>query len=87
MPVADTIWQQNEKEHPKEANRILIHSALKKLPSKHQVVLLLIDVQGLSYEETADILNTSPGTVGSRLHRARKMLRQKVEPLLKRRIQ
>ena len=82
IPVPDTMWQQDKEKQERESCRILIHSALKKLPPKHQLILLLIDVQDLSYEETARILNISPGTVGSRLHRARKMLRRRVEPLL-----
>ena len=60
----------------------LLHQALRSLPEKHQVILSLRDIQGHSYEEIAGILKLSPGTVDSRLHRARKMLRKKIAPFL-----
>lgn len=48
--------------------------AIKSLPGEFRTVLLLCDVEGLSYEEIADFLDCPIGTVRSRLHRARKML-------------
>jgi len=60
----------------------LLYQALRSLPEKYQVILSLRDIQGHSYEEIAGILKLSPGTVDSRLHRARKMLRKKIEPFL-----
>ena len=44
--------------------------------------LTLRDIQGLSYEDISRILKLSPGTVDSRLHRARRMLRTKLAPYL-----
>jgi RNA polymerase sigma-70 factor, ECF subfamily len=41
--------------------------------------LVLRDVEGLSYEEIADALALVPGTVRSRLHRARMQLKEKLE--------
>lgn len=66
----------------KESRIKLLHQALQSLPQKHRVILTLRDIQGHSYEEIASILNLSPGTVDSRLHRARKMLREKISPFL-----
>lgn len=60
----------------------LLYQALRSLPEKYQVILSLRDIQGHSYEEIAGILKLSPGTVDSRLHRARKMLRKKIAPFL-----
>jgi RNA polymerase sigma-70 factor (ECF subfamily) len=60
----------------------LLYQALRSLPEKHQVILTLRDIQGYSYEEIAGILKLSLGTVDSRLHRARKMLRKKIAPFL-----
>ena len=60
----------------------LLYQALRSVPEKYQVILSLRDIQGHSYEEIAGILKLSPGTVDSRLHRARKMLRKKIEPFL-----
>jgi RNA polymerase sigma-70 factor, ECF subfamily len=53
-----------------EAERLL-HQALEKLDENHRTILLLRDVEDLSYEEIADILDLPRGTVKSRLHRAR----------------
>jgi RNA polymerase sigma-70 factor (ECF subfamily) len=57
----------------------IIHDALVKLPEKYRVILSLRDMQGFTYEDISRILSISPGTVDSRLHRARKMLRTKVQ--------
>ncbi len=45
------------------------------LPEDFRLVVLLTDVQGFSYKETADILGCPIGTVMSRLHRARRLLK------------
>lgn len=60
----------------------LLHKAIQPLSPKYQIILSLRDIQGLSYEEIARVLKLSPGTVDSRLHRARKMLRKKIKPFL-----
>lgn len=44
---------------------------LQKLSKEYQVCLLLCDVEGLNYQEIADILDCPIGTVRSRIHRAR----------------
>jgi RNA polymerase sigma-70 factor (ECF subfamily) len=67
-----------EEEQTSERRRALVQAALRRLPEKHQVILTLRDMQGLSYEEISRILGVSPGTVDSRLHRARKKLREKL---------
>jgi RNA polymerase sigma-70 factor (ECF subfamily) len=46
------------------------------------MILTLRDIRGFSYEEITRILKISPGTVDSRLHRARKLLRNKMTPYL-----
>jgi RNA polymerase sigma-70 factor (ECF subfamily) len=56
----------------------IIHDALGTMPEKYRIILSLRDMQGFAYEDISRILNLSPGTVDSRLHRARKMLRAKV---------
>ncbi len=50
--------------------------AIDKLPSKMREVFLLCDLEGYSYEETADLVQCPIGTVRSRLHRARHMLQE-----------
>lgn len=71
-----------EKEREGERRRKLVRRELATLPDKYRIVLTLRDVEGLPYEEIARILGLSPGTLDSRLHRARKMLRIKVAPAL-----
>ncbi|HGY90910.1 MAG TPA: sigma-70 family RNA polymerase sigma factor [Planctomycetes bacterium] len=58
--------------------------AIASLPTKYRDILLLREYQELSYEEIADVLQCSKGTVESRLFRARARLRSKLEPYLKR---
>lgn len=50
--------------------------ALARLPTNQREVLLLVVLEGMSYEETAQALNIPAGTVMSRLHRARERLRR-----------
>lgn len=71
-----------EKEREDAKRRMLVRRELASLPDKYRVVLTLRDVEGLPYDEIARILGLSPGTLDSRLHRARKMLRKKVAPAL-----
>lgn len=56
-----------------------IHRALSALPNDFRQTVLLADIEGRSYEEIAEVMNCSIGTVRSRLHRARKMLRSRLE--------
>lgn len=49
--------------------------ALRDLPQGYQEVILLSDVEQFSYKEIAEVLGIPMGTVMSRLHRARKLLR------------
>ena len=56
--------------HRSEAEEIL-HEALARLDEDQRTIVLLRDIQDLSYEEISDILDLPRGTVKSRLHRAR----------------
>jgi len=58
----------------RELNRA-IQSSIAQLGVDQRAVVVLVDVQGFSYEEAASILNVSLGTVKSRLSRARARLR------------
>ena len=59
--------------------RVKIEVALSKLSAEHREVVILKDVQGLSYKEIADVMGSTLGTVMSRLFYAR----QKLQALLK----
>ncbi|MEP6754657.1 MAG: sigma-70 family RNA polymerase sigma factor [Chthonomonadales bacterium] len=52
-----------------------IQGALTSLPLPFRQTVLLTDVEGLSYEEAAELLGCAVGTIRSRLHRARMMMR------------
>lgn len=53
-----------------------VEVALSTLPPDFRAAVVLCDVEGLSYEEIAEILGTKLGTVRSRIHRGRAMLRR-----------
>ena len=53
-----------------------IELALAELPPDFRVAVVLCDIEGLSYEEIADVLDVKIGTVRSRIHRGRSRLRK-----------
>ena len=55
-----------------------IVQALGELPEEFRLAVYLADVEGFSYREIADIMETPVGTVMSRLHRGRSLLRTKL---------
>src|SRR5262245_50173953 len=59
-----------------------INEALDTLPPNARAIIMLSDVEGLSYREIATVLNCPIGTVMSRLHNARKRLRAALGPML-----
>jgi RNA polymerase sigma-70 factor (ECF subfamily) len=71
-----------EQEREREARRTLVQTFVRSLPEKYRVIVTLRDIQGLAYDEISRILKLSPGTVDSRLHRARRMLRVKLAPYM-----
>jgi RNA polymerase sigma-70 factor (ECF subfamily) len=52
------------------------------LPAPFRWAVVLADIEGLSYEEIADVMKCSVGTVRSRIHRGRKLLRKHLSPRL-----
>jgi RNA polymerase sigma-70 factor (ECF subfamily) len=50
--------------------------AVERLPELHREVVLLVDVEGFSYRDAAEVLGVPIGTVMSRLHRARRQLQK-----------
>lgn len=55
-----------------------VEAALNELPAGFREVITLVDVDGLTYAEAAQVLNLPVGTVMSRLHRARKRIRSQL---------
>ena len=52
-----------------------VKEALQSIPEDFRLAVYLADVEGFSYQEIADIMKTPVGTVMSRLHRGRRLLR------------
>ncbi len=61
----------------------LVNKAIAELPFHFRSVLVLKEIEGLSYKEIARTLSCRIGTVESRLFRARELLRKSLTPLLK----
>ncbi|MBR9984643.1 MAG: sigma-70 family RNA polymerase sigma factor [Desulfosarcina sp.] len=59
-----------------------IGNALKMLPDQARTVFVLRELEGLTYEEIADVVGIKLGTVRSRLFHARKRLREILQPLM-----
>jgi RNA polymerase sigma-70 factor (ECF subfamily) len=57
--------------------------AIATVPEKYRLALVLRDIEGLPYEEIAEVLGVPGGTVRSRINRARGMLKRKLQPLLR----
>jgi RNA polymerase sigma-70 factor (ECF subfamily) len=57
-----------------------LQDALNRLSSEHREVLVLKDIEGMKYEDIAEILGVPIGTIRSRLHRARLELRDLLPP-------
>ncbi len=58
----------------------IVREAIKKLPEKLRVPLLLKDIEGLSYQEISETVQCEIGTVKSRIFRARESLREILKP-------
>jgi RNA polymerase sigma-70 factor (ECF subfamily) len=57
----------------------VINNALNSIPEEFRNAVYMADVDGFSYKEIAQIMDTPVGTVMSRLHRGRKLLRELLE--------
>ena len=68
----------NEEVMEKEQRKV-IEKAIATLPDRYRAPIILRDVEGKTYEEVANILQLGLGTTKSRISRARKLLREKLE--------
>jgi RNA polymerase sigma-70 factor (ECF subfamily) len=75
VPLQDVALVETER-------RAAVTRAISTLPEKYRAPLVLRDVEGKSYDEIARILETSEGTVKSRISRARGFLRDKLSAYL-----
>jgi RNA polymerase sigma-70 factor (ECF subfamily) len=58
---------------------LALRAAIAALPDRYREVVVLCDLEGLTYEEAAAALACATGTIRSRLHRARQFLSRKLE--------
>jgi len=73
-------WRRTQADHLlQDETRATVRRCIDMLPDEYRTVLLLRDIEQLSTEETADVLNATPGAIKTRLHRARQALRTLLE--------
>ncbi|HLW82588.1 MAG TPA: sigma-70 family RNA polymerase sigma factor [Candidatus Acidoferrales bacterium] len=60
-----------------------VQNALAQIPDVYRSAVILRDLEGLSYEEVAEVLETSIATVKTRILRGRRALKQMLDPLLR----
>lgn len=71
-----TWWGNPEREFANKLLREDILTAIEKLPEAFRVAVLLVNVEGLSYDEAAEVLGVPPGTIRSRMKRGRTLLQK-----------
>jgi RNA polymerase sigma-70 factor (ECF subfamily) len=77
----NATWEFATEEHTAEQSMLNaamdapLQDALNAMNTEFRTAVLLADVEALAYEEVAEVMNTSVGTVRSRIHRGRKQLR------------
>jgi RNA polymerase sigma-70 factor (ECF subfamily) len=88
-PAAEPVVAEDEWNEPQEILQSFedaeVISALQSLPEEIRWTLLLVDVEGLDHAEAAGILDVPLGTIKSRSHRGRAMLRAALLPLARER--
>jgi len=82
LQIADWSSLPEDKVLRAELRRVL-DGAIGELPDMYRVVILLRDVEELSTEETAQVLDLTSDAVKTRLHRARLAIRQKLDAYLR----
>ncbi len=61
-----------------------LNEAMQKLSIKHRTVITLFEIDGLSHQEIAEVMECSVGTVRSRLHYAKQLLQSELQPYIRR---
>ena len=72
-------WQSETRRVQKDGVSDEVEAALEALPEDFRAVVLLVDYNELSYREVADALGCPIGTVMSRLHRGRRLLKRRLK--------
>ena len=86
MPIDQASADDASVQKPSEASgteaKLDLTTMLQKLSPEHRAVIVLRELERLSYDEMAEALGIPRGTVESRLHRAREELRRKFKGYL-----
>jgi RNA polymerase sigma-70 factor (ECF subfamily) len=69
-------WANPEREFFNDVLGETIMSEIERLPEAFRMTIILINVEGLTYDEAAEVLNIPPGTVRSRMKRGRTLLQK-----------
>jgi RNA polymerase sigma-70 factor (ECF subfamily) len=69
-------WSNPEREFFNNLLGESLLAALDKLPEAYRTVVVLVNVEGFTYDETAEVLGIAPGTVRSRMKRGRTLLQK-----------
>ena len=80
----DQLRDMNTPEHLRATRQIgeTVNAAMEALPEELRTAIMLRELEGLSYEEIAEIMDCPIGTVRSRIFRAREAVAEKLKPLL-----
>jgi RNA polymerase sigma-70 factor (ECF subfamily) len=78
MQISDVRRGPRDEVLRKESSQVLA-DAIRSLPEKYRTAFIMKEIQELPYETIAQVLKCSPGTIKSRLHRARELLQRKLE--------
>lgn len=81
-PVDDSVMNDPSSRLQTEESRAQVRGALAELTSEYRDALIMKEIEGLRYEEIASLLDCPIGTVRSRIHRARQLLRDKLVRLV-----
>lgn len=73
--TVETLYQNKELQ-------MILQKSIKKLPEDARVVFILKEIEGLAYDEIAEVLGISKGTVSSRLYHARRKLKNLLNALI-----
>ncbi len=78
------LWEVNTPENELMSKQIVqtVNSTLQNLPDELRRAITLREIEGLSYEEIANIMDCPIGTVRSRIFRAREVIAEKLRPML-----
>lgn len=80
--VTDFSRRPDRKMHADEVEEA-VHAAIQELPDGYREAVILMDLEGLSYKESAEVMSLTLGGFKTRLHRARLHLRNRLEEFWK----